>query len=223
MLELIAKRGENRLLRATPSTAVRPLSGSESFIASLLGFLVRTPAKEKTFAEGRDQLLQHLQHQVAAALAKVQTQQLQSIGQRLGEAAAPSQGGYFELPVRLADGYSSIAIHIQERWQHEHHQQDTPDEKRAPAQKVRQWEVFLEFDLDDYGVLAAQLKVLNNSVSANFWAQSTHTRALASHQLATLRQEMEASGLRVQDIQCLAGQPPRKTVKLNYNLVDVRT
>jgi hypothetical protein len=197
-------------------------TGSERLIASLLGLLPHSP-RDKQPAEAKKQLMQQLVSQISGALAKIQTQQLQSLNQRLGEMGQPSLGGYFELPVRLPDGYSSVSLHIQEYWDRQESQGDEDAEARRERKTVPQWEVMLDFDLGEYGQLTSQLRVMNGTVSANFWAEKPHTRALAQEQLAKLQSQMEASGLQVTDIQCLPGQPPQRPLKLNYNLVDITT
>ncbi len=207
-----------------PLTSVKPVGAVDSLIFSFLGWLQKTPAKEKQgAAELRNQLLQNIQQQVSSALAKVQTQQLQSLNQRMGDSAPSSHGGFFEIPVRLPDGYTSIGIHIHEYWARDPDAESDQQTANRPSEKVQQWEVLMEFDLDDYGQLSSQLKVCNGVVSAKFWADVDHTRSLANQKLAELRAQMESSGLEVRDMQCLAGAPPKKSVKLNYNLVDIST
>lgn len=207
---------------STQPGAPKPALAQDTLILSLLGLLQKDQVRQKNVAEVKGQLLQALQQQLTASLAKVQTQQLQSLNPLLSDGAAP-QGGHFEIPVRWPEGYGSINIHIQEYWNREPGEDSGNSEERRETEKAHQWEVFLEFDLDGYGQLASQLKIINGVVSASFWAESAGTRALATERMAALRQQMEDSGLQVKDMQCLAGQPPRRNMKLNYNLVDVTT
>ncbi|MEJ2444336.1 MAG: flagellar hook-length control protein FliK [Exilibacterium sp.] len=181
----------------------------------------------------RYQLIELLHLQILASLAKLQYQQIYALSRRLGQSQATEQSHQqsqqpaqqtlqqpqswqLELPVQCGNDIHSLEIRINEDWVEE----KTP---RGETKKVRQWEVMLSFDIPACGAFHAQLKAIENSVCANFWAERETTLHQAEQKLQTLRDNLQASGVEVRDINCFKGQPPNRDTQLGYSLVDITT
>lgn len=165
----------------------------------------------------RDALLQTLQQQLQTAVAKMQTQQLHTLSQQFAKPDQPqAQHWLIELPVRLNNDVSSVEVRIDEDWVRPQEEEDSKD-------KVRLWTVMLAFDLPERGKLFAQLKIIQDSVSANIWAEQNTTLAEAKRKLKTLRQRLDADGVNVTSIECFKGKPPMQDIRLDYALVDIKT
>jgi Flagellar hook-length control protein FliK len=166
----------------------------------------------------REAVLQTLQLQLQAAVAKMQTQQLHTLSQQFAKPdQQQAQHWLIELPVRLNNDLSSVEVRIDEDWVH------SQDEEEENNDKVRLWTVMLAFDLPDRGKLFTQLKIVQDTVSANLWAEQTTTLAEARRKLKDLRQRLDADGVNVKSIECLNGLPPQQDIRLDYALVDIKT
>ncbi|BFM15982.1 hypothetical protein R50073_21650 [Maricurvus nonylphenolicus] len=165
----------------------------------------------------REDLLQTLQQQLQSAVAKMQTQQLHTLSQQFAKPDQPqAQHWLIELPVRLNNDVSSVEVRIDEDWVR-------PQDEEESKDKVRLWTVMLAFDLPERGKLFAQLKIVQDSVSANIWAEQNTTLAEAKRKLQTLRQRLDADGVNVTSIECFKGKPPMQDIRLDYALVDIKT
>lgn len=138
-----------------------------------------------------------------------------------------------EIPLRWGEQVLPLQLSIKEhRGYNEHReQQEEAQEENDEKQKssmTRRWQVFLSFDLpsqqnDAIEQLHTQLTIIDNAVSATLWSDSASLYQKAQEQLQTLRQQLIAKGLQVDDLHCINGQPPKQTLSLDYNLVDITT
>ncbi len=93
---------------------------------------------------------------------------------------------------------------------------------------TRRWQVFMSFDLpgkDTKNIeqLHTQLTVIQDTVSVTLWTESHWLCQTAKNRLASLRNNLIAKGLNVEDLTCIEGKPPKQSLSLDYNLVDVTT
>ncbi len=207
----------------TASTAQPGLPGNSpaDLLLGLLGALQLNPRRQLTAASSaaiRQQLLPLLQQQLLGGIAKLQQQQLHSLShqQGLGETAS-QQSINLELPLRWGSELQTVGLRIDEQWQEE------PGENEQKTEKVRCWEVMLSFQLPDSGAFYAQLRIVNDSVAANLWAEHPQTLERAKQQLRQLREQLQQQGVEVSQLQCFRGQPPSKDIQLGYSLVDITT
>ncbi len=203
----------------TPSTT--PGTSGDMATTPTLGQLLlhmsARPAAELSSRVLRAQLMLLLHQQTLQALGKVRLQQLHSVSHQLAQSDAPqpTQSWLFDLPVRYGQDVRPLEIRIDDEW--------VEDGEGEERRKKRQWQVILSFDLPDTGAFHAQLTLLDDQLSARFWAEQTETLSIANRRLERLRKRLEADGVTVTKLQCLEGQPPSRKPSFNYALVDVRT
>jgi hypothetical protein len=169
----------------------------------------------------RTQLLMLLHQQTLTSLARVQMQQVHTLNhqQAQGDIAQPSQSWIFELPVRLGSETCYLEISLRQDWVDEKSEQDA----EGSSEKKRQWTVQLSFDLPEAGQFHAQLQVVDETVSARFWAEREETLTRVKSRLDSLRQQLESEGIKVTQLQCMPGKPASQRMSINYSLVDVTT
>lgn len=192
-------------------------------LPSLLHFLQLLPQKQQELSSKqlRTQLLMLLHQQTLTSLARVQMQQVHTLNhqQAQGDIAQPSQSWIFELPVRLGSETCYLEISLRQDWVDEKSEQDA----EGSSEKKRQWTVQLSFDLPEAGQFHAQLQVVDETVSARFWAEREETLTRVKSRLDSLRQQLESEGIKVTQLQCMPGKPASQRMSINYSLVDVTT
>ena len=185
----------------------------------LLQHLAARPNLDLSDKVLRTQLMLLLHQHTLTSLAKVQLQQLHTLNHQQSQVDSPqpTQSWLFDIPVRYGQDVHPLEIRIDQEW--------VNDEKNEENQrdKVKQWSVMLSFNLPRLGGLYAQLTILDDAVSAKLWAEQTSTLAQAQASLESLRQQLQAQGVEVKQLQCVNGPPPSRSVSLNYALVDIQT
>lgn len=185
----------------------------------LLQHLAARPNLDLSDKVLRTQLMLLLHQHTLTSLAKVQLQQLHTLNHQQSQVDSPqpTQSWLFDIPVRYGQDVHPLEIRIDQEW--------VNDEKNEENQrdKVKQWSVMLSFNLPRLGGLYAQLTILDDAVSAKLWAEQTSTLAQAQASLESLRQQLQAQGVEVKQLQCVNGSPPSRSVSLNYSLVDIQT
>lgn len=165
------------------------------------------------------QLSAQLQQHIQESLGRLQLRQLQSINQSLPNAEGLStQHMSLEIPIRYGHEVQQLLLQLDEEWVNDY--SDNPQE--AP-EKVRQWLVKLTFELPNAGSLHAHLSVVDDTISASFWASDPVTFELTQNALTPLKQRLEKDGCHVKKIECFNGKPAEDSIKLNYALVDIKT
>ena len=221
---------------ATQNTSANPtvntinipknLTAATAAVFRLLG--IQVPFDAPTVAQLPKAIEQHLKKLIEQTHAKIQFNQLRSIG--LDQPSSESRGNlqqfHTELPLRFNEQVLPLQLSIHEQeiakegYQDEAAEQTTDDEKKLTT---RRWQVFLSFDLPDNEKLHTQLTIVESSISATLWAESSRLCHQAQQDLSWLRDKLLANGLTVEDITCLQGRPQQKEVSLDYNLVDIKT
>ncbi|MDM3869881.1 flagellar hook-length control protein FliK [Porticoccus sp. W117] len=136
--------------------------------------------------------VQDLQRQVEGAIARIVSQQVQSLPQPGQEAAR----WVFELPYRQGDEFHSLPMVI------EREASNGDGTELEPG-----WQVELAFELAGLGQIRAKVLLRGDKVSASLWAQSDETAQLAESELPMLETALEANGLNVGALVCRQGQP----------------
>ncbi|QEI12531.1 flagellar hook-length control protein FliK [Cellvibrio japonicus] len=168
----------------------------------------------------RQQLLMLLHQQTLGSLAKIQLQQLHALNYQQEQADTPLPGQSFQLDIPLRQGQE--LQHLQLLLEY-HWVDDETREQQETNNKVRQWQVMLNFDLSSVGKFYVQLTLLGENLSANFWAERPATLEKTRARLAQLQTQLEKEGLMIKSLQCLQGLPPQPKMSLGYALVDVKT
>ncbi len=222
-----ARTGQTTQNATTPLTTIPGLPADLRLPAGfpgLLQLLQQLPqrqAPELSSKQLRTQLLLLLHQHTLISLARVQLQQLHPLNHQQGQADTnqPSQSWVFDIPVRQGHDIHHLELRLEQTWIDD---KDADDDSQSNA-RTRQWSVTLHFDLPDAGAFYAQLQLIDQTVSAKFWAEREATLRETRSRLDNLREQLEAEGLVVQQLQCLDGTPPGHRISLNYSLVDVTT
>lgn len=171
---------------------------------------------------------QHLKKVIEQTQAKIQFNQLRSLGldAALNDGKLTlSQQFHTELPLRFNEQVFPVQINIHEQEQHSHKEntdENNDNKEESQSTKKRCWQVFMSFDLPNNERLHSQLNIIDDTVSATLWAESSGLCQKAQQEIALLRDKFLASGLTVDDLNCLQGKPPQKH-ELSYHLIDVKT
>lgn len=186
----------------------------------LVQHIVARPQADLSDKVLHTQLLLLLHQHTLHSLAKIQLQQLHTINHQQAQVdnPQPTQSWVFEIPVRQGLDVHPLEIRIDQEWfDEERNSNDNRDKK------TKQWTVMLSFDLPSLGGFYAQLTVIDDAVSAKLWAEHTATLTQAQEKLDGLRQQLQAQGVEVKQLQCVSGSPPSRSISLNYALVDITT
>ncbi len=191
--------------------------------AKLISQLAAQGTPELSMKALRQQLMLLIQQHTLGSLAKIQLQQLHALNHLADQAdnsASPSHSWQMELPVRIHQEVHPLQLHFHSQWV------DEAEEKtkgETTNQRIRQWQVMLNFDLPDIGRLYTQIILAGENLSANFWAERDSTLEKARTKLADLQSQLEQQGLKINQLLCLPGTPTQPKISLGYSLVDIKT
>lgn len=204
-----------------------PAPGGQSSpdtLAQLMMSLARLWSPRQAPAKGepaQSQLSRAVQTLAEKSLAQVQLQQFRTLNTRLQEGAAPAQW-HLDIPLKLPDAYGNLYLQLFEpRTAAEEKKSDRQRKSRKPG--GGRWRVFLELELDQLGVLAAEVSVEEKAVEATLWSANDDLRHRVHAQLESLRGDLESQGIEVTDLRCSANPPPEQKIRLDYALIDVKT
>lgn len=137
--------------------------------------------------------LQDLAEKADAALARIQTNQIQTLTAE--NTAKPMWA--MDIPIRQNDQTNVFSLKIQR------------DEKeRGDKTELHRWSVWLDFDLEALGPARAVVNVYDRQVSVGLWAERGDTVALFNSFLDTLHSDLTSAGLSVGRLHCQKGTPP---------------
>ncbi len=137
----------------------------------------------------------------AAAVSRLQTHQLASLGQTHTNSEG-TQVTVWQVEIPTRDQHNIVPLQI--KFQHEEPAQKKSGEPATPV-----WKIDLSFDLEPLGPLHIQASLQGGSISSHLWAQNTATANLIDHELGHLRDRLLAIGLTVKDLTCHQGVPPQ--------------
>ncbi|VUD48123.1 hypothetical protein TDB9533_01169 [Thalassocella blandensis] len=162
---------------------------------------------------------------VMSGIARITSMQLRHLLSSIQDTSVTGAGGIYELPIKLGETFYPVVLHIQERYQRE--KEDEPDSADANRNKKptlrSSWHVYLEFDLDEYGIFASDITLIDKSIKTQFWIQQGPLWHKSKHHLNELRSTLEQAGIKVDEMLCSQGNPPDKSINLQHALVDIRT
>ncbi len=176
-------------------------------------------------ATAQRKVVQQIQQQALAALAKIQLQQAQSLLHTNAQdptSRTPNTFLQFEIPVQTDNDLHSLHIKIEQDWIDKLKQQEQEDDQQE-SHKVRRWQVNLQFELPKLGQFYARITQIDDSTKVQFWAEHSETLKKAQTRLEQLKQQLQHKGIHVEDIVCEAGIPAARNNKINCSLVDVCT
>ncbi|MEN0037735.1 MAG: hypothetical protein AAGC78_11750 [Cellvibrio sp.] len=217
---------DSELETAKPALPGSPLTNefTKNLVAialpQFLGLLANKQQGELSQKQLRTQLVMLMHQYTLGSLAKIQLQQVHTLNHQLGQVdqPQPTQSWQFEIPVRQGHDVHPLQIQMEQQWIEEQ-----SDDKEKSSTRVRQWNVMLNFDLPLIGQFYAQLTVLGDSLAAKFWAENETTLQEAKIRLDGLKKLLEGEGIRVTQMQCLPGLPPKPKMNVSYSLVDIKT
>lgn len=136
----------------------------------------------------------------AAAVSRLQTHQLASLGQTYTTAEGTQVTTWqTEIPMRDQNDVVPVQIKLQQ----EEHAAQSEQEKQPPI-----WRLELSFELEPLGPLHAQVNLQDNELSSRLWAERKATVTLVTQELHHLRDKLLAAGLNIKELECLQGIPP---------------
>lgn len=195
-------------------------------LPQFLGMLMqKQPPGELSQKQLRNQLVMLMHQYTLGSLAKIQLQQLHRINHQINhqmtqgnDLAQPTQSWQFDIPVRTGQDVTPLHIHLEQQWVEEQ-----AGEENQNSNRVRQWNLMLGFNLPMIGQFYAQLTLLNDQLSAKFWAENENTLTAAKNKMDGLKTQLESEGIQVTQMQCVPGLPPKPRLSFSYSLVDVKT
>ena len=137
----------------------------------------------------------------AAAVSRLQTHQLSSLGQTHTNSEG-TQITVWQMEIPTRDLHTIVPLQV--KFQHEEPAQKKSGEPATPV-----WKIDLSFDLEPLGPLHIQASLQGGSISSQLWAQNSATANLIDHELGHLRERLLAIGLTVKDLSCHQGAPPQ--------------
>ena len=155
-------------------------------------------------------------HQIFPMLARIQSQQLQSLNTQIqGTPDIPVFNElHIDIPILHQQQYDNIEMKIEEKEKGQPHNQE----------QKKQWQVTLTFEIGEKEHLYAKILVNEESVSTVFWSTDKNTFNKVSNYLAYLKKRLEDLGIKVDELNAYEGEPDFKKTKITtHSMIDVRT
>jgi hypothetical protein len=131
-------------------------------------------------------LLDRLQGDVKAALARIEVAQLES-------ASGPLPAWMIEIPLHGVDGHDVLQLQLE-------YTVDTGDGSHG-------WNLGFALDLPALGAVQGELQLREPRLSVRLWAAQADTVQLLERQFGALRQRLAACGLLLDQLSCQVGMP----------------
>lgn len=202
-----------------------PLSANakDSFLWILAALNIHLPKAAQDSTNTGRQLSVKLQEQIAklaqASIAKIQVDQLKSLGVDKGLLEVGTQATQIEIPLRWHEHILPLTLTIQQR----ENEQDEPEKQDDQKRKDRQWQVMMSIELPEEGALHVQVSLIDQQCTALLWAESSQLYFKAQQSLSELKTTLERQGLTVESLECFEGKPHNDEMSFNYQLVDIKT
>jgi len=154
-----------------------------------------------------NQQVKELLGKTEGALAKITINQLASSNT---ENTSARQTWQIEIPLFNLKQAESIFIKI-----------EGDQASSKTAQKSEQhWRISLEMNPPKLGLIRTQLRVLNDHVSSNFWAENSETRDLIQQHIELLRKRFSRANLHTDHIRVQQGAGPEfQNMKQHHNII----
>jgi hypothetical protein len=146
--------------------------------------------------------LESLLKLAAAAVSRLQTHQLSSLAQsQVLPDGTHLTSWQLELPMRHQQDLVPLQIKLRKE------QPPSPKGRQENPETI--WKVELAFDLAPLGPLQVQAQLVRGALSSQLWAEQARTAELIEQELSHLRERLVEAGLRVGELACRQGQPPK--------------
>ena len=210
----------NPLLSSTPITTEANKNLLAISLPQLLSLLANKQQGELSQKQLRIQLVMLLHQYTLGSIAKIQLQQAHALNHQLTQAdqTQPTQSWQFEIPIRQGHDIHPLHIQLEQTWIEEEN-----EKTEKATTRMRQWNVMFEFDLKIVGKFYAQLTLIGETLSTKFWAEHENTLLEAKSQMEKLKAQLEKEGIKVSQMQCVPGLPPKPKMSFSYSLVDIKT
>lgn len=117
------------------------------------------------------------------------------------------------IPIQVENESRNVELRIREK-------------QRNEQASEQHWEIDLSFEFGLLGLISTHILLLDNKLSAHFWAQSPQTKTLIENHLDQFKGQLQKSGFETGLFNCYLGSPPENTddkpVLVNENLVDIK-
>lgn len=135
----------------------------------------------------------------AAAISRLQTHQLASLGQTYTTPEGTQLTTWqMEVPMRDQDSLVPLQLKFQREQQTEEQEQQEPV-----------WRLELSFELEPLGPLHVQVNLKNEELNSKLWAEYAHTAEFVNQELPVLRDKLLVAGLNINKLECRQGMPPQ--------------
>lgn len=224
LLDLIQQHSNTN--PTNPNQNQRPLipSAIDKLIQSLFTPKPGASSQQQSSANSA-MLAEAIKPNILAAIARITVFQLRHLTQSTSEGAQSVSGGFMEIPIKVGEQFVPLILHIQEKPNPFDEKENSDDKKRKKDKQAlkKRWHIFMEFDLDKYGKFASDIDYCEPQVKTQIWVEQTPVWELTQKHLPELKKELENSGVEVEELSCHKGQIPRKEMKIEQHLVDIRT
>lgn len=154
---------------------------------------------ESNKADPQKQQLEQLQKTLQEGIAKIRSNQLQSLLLQRGNEAATTLL-QTDIPVVFNQQLSDLQLKISRE----------PDDKntqneRDPQQKA--WLINLSFNPKQIGKLHVRLHYKNEQLSTQIWVEQDEQLPIVSYHLSRLKTKLSTLGLTLEEVRCYSGKP----------------
>ena len=167
----------------------------------------------------REQIQQQLKQLTEAALAQLTVHRSRGLLSSSPSAPLSQQLHLADLPIRFGDHtYGNVLLQIQELAINEGRQQKSRRDKRRKAK----WTAYMELTLEDESGLAVEMSLMDRTLDATFWCGTEALQQQSTQGLEQLKMALQADGIEVADLRCVAKAPPPKAHALTVSLIDTQ-
>lgn len=193
---------------AKPDTALPNLASTSQKPAA--------PVNAQQSSRGAAELMELVLKQINGGVAKIQQQQLQSVGsQNQWSNPANIQNSWLlDLPVLNNPHVDSFNIRIDQE-----DPQTNPDNSRTE----NGWVVTLRFDLEKLGPISVKARLVGLEVSMDLWSQRPSVLAMMQKEFTNLQQALESKGLDVKSLNSHYGELKEPRPVVEQSLLHVKT
>lgn len=204
---------------ATAETTTAPAAAATiaaEKLPPLTGLVAQAASGDSAQEQNTDVLLRQLSKQLLATLAKTQINQMETLAARQQNSPdnqGPLNSWSTEIPIMQGKHVDNLELNIQ---QYEH-----GDNSKGNKKKL--WTVMLAFDLHQLGKMNVQLKILDASVAATVWSETTKAHTEVKQHIQDLKSKLTHAGVNVKQVDCKLGLPSKQELPVYNQLVDVVT
>ena len=205
----------------TGEESKQPLTYTQPLLPALKLDTAAAPTNiQASNEQNLDILLRQLSSQLLSTLARTQLNQLESLAARQQNSPdnqGPINSWTMEMPILHGKNIDNLELRIDQ------YLIEDEEENNKNSEGKKLWTVMLNFDLHSLGKMNVQLKIVEQSVSAIVWSQLENTHREVKQQVQSLTESLEKVGVKVKQVDCQLGLPPKNNLPIYKQLVDIRT